>query len=339
MEDAGGEHQTLRKLGLAEEEAEAYLALVRSDLSAPELSEVTGWEAARSRSMLRKLHGRGLARRLPGGARYRLTPPDAALSELIDEQDAELRRLRGAVRLIAESHQEATWRPGGPEPDSYLEVVGGLEALRNQFEALQAEARHEIVGCTKLPILVTPIESGNVGEEEALSRGVSNRWIYERAVLELPGALEGIRRYAERGEQSRIIDTLPSKFTIVDRRVALIHVTEQTPAGQEILGLIMRHPELVGALDQFFELLWDTATPIQDASEAGSSETRRRPMAELVDYMAAGLTDATVARQLGITDRTLRRWMQELLLSLGAQSRFEAGFKLGRETARGQSSR
>ncbi|MDP9611903.1 MULTISPECIES: LuxR C-terminal-related transcriptional regulator [Streptomyces] len=39
------------------------------------------------------------------------------------------------------------------------------------------------------------------------------------------------------------------------------------------------------------------------------------------------LTDSAVARQLGMSDRTVRRVVAQLMERLGAQSRFEAGVR------------
>lgn len=43
--------------------------------------------------------------------------------------------------------------------------------------------------------------------------------------------------------------------------------------------------------------------------------------------LAAGYTDASVARALGISTRTLRRMTTVILEKIGARSRFEAGVR------------
>jgi DNA-binding NarL/FixJ family response regulator len=45
----------------------------------------------------------------------------------------------------------------------------------------------------------------------------------------------------------------------------------------------------------------------------------------LIGFLAAGETDAAIARRLGITRRTLQRRLRPVLERLGAQSRFQAG--------------
>lgn len=48
------------------------------------------------------------------------------------------------------------------------------------------------------------------------------------------------------------------------------------------------------------------------------------------DLMSIGLTDAAIARALGLSLRTVRTDIRQLLAALGARSRFQAGCLLAR---------
>jgi DNA-binding NarL/FixJ family response regulator len=50
----------------------------------------------------------------------------------------------------------------------------------------------------------------------------------------------------------------------------------------------------------------------------------------LVRLLAQGHTDASIARRLQVSERTVRRRVAELLLELGASSRFQAGVLLAK---------
>jgi DNA-binding NarL/FixJ family response regulator len=52
---------------------------------------------------------------------------------------------------------------------------------------------------------------------------------------------------------------------------------------------------------------------------------------EIVRRLAAGDKDEAIARGLGISLRTCRRYIAEILSATGAVSRFQAGFRLARE--------
>ncbi|MBD8609959.1 hypothetical protein IFT77_05635 [Frigoribacterium sp. CFBP 13729] len=51
---------------------------------------------------------------------------------------------------------------------------------------------------------------------------------------------------------------------------------------------------------------------------------------DLLAFVAAGATDDVIARQLGISPRTLRRRLRDLFDELGASNRFHAGVEAAR---------
>jgi hypothetical protein len=138
------------------------------------------------------------------------------------------------------------------------------------------------------------------------------------------------------GEEARVLPTLPSKLFIFDRRIALVHATEVTPRGPEIVGVVMRHPELVSTLYELFERMWKAATPIPvtgDISRADPGEEQEPEDEVLVQSLAAGMKDESIARQLGLSHRTVARRVGKLLEREQAASRFQAGYRLGLEAA------
>ena len=92
---------------------------------------------------------------------------------------------------------------------------------------------------------------------ELLQRGVAVRGIYAREVLEMPGSLTMIREWVAAGEQARVLDSLPLKMVIADRREALVPLNLSEP-GME--GAIAIHASpLLEALTVILELGWTPA--------------------------------------------------------------------------------
>ena len=54
------------------------------------------------------------------------------------------------------------------------------------------------------------------------------------------------------------------------------------------------------------------------------------PVTTLVNLLASGRKDEAIARQLGVSGRTLRRRIAEVQDQLGATSRFQAGLQAAR---------
>ncbi|WP_327137913.1 LuxR C-terminal-related transcriptional regulator [Streptomyces sp. NBC_01340] len=94
----------------------------------------------------------------------------------------------------------------------------------------------------------------------------------------------------------------------------------------ETAALVYRSP-LCEALVELFEASWRQATPVfgSEAQETEEQPDLSETDRALLDLLHAGLKDKSVARQPGLSERTLRRRITDLTPRLGATSRFQAG--------------
>ncbi|TDB83911.1 response regulator transcription factor [Actinomadura sp. KC216] len=88
----------------------------------------------------------------------------------------------------------------------------------------------------------------------------------------------------------------------------------------------MRSPSVVRGVVSLFEATWDQATDLadyrRDRPPALSEESLR-----ILRLLAGGLKDEAAARRLGMSLRTYRRRVAEILTLLDAGSRFQAGLR------------
>ncbi|TDD84276.1 LuxR family transcriptional regulator [Actinomadura darangshiensis] len=129
---------------------------------------------------------------------------------------------------------------------------------------------------------------------------------------------------AKAGAQVRICPTpLPHETIIVDRRAAIL-------AGPAVGGVreytVVRSPGVVKGVVSLFWATWETSIELadyrRDRPPALSEESRR-----ILRLLAGGLKDEAAARQLGMSLRTYRRRVAEILTLLDAGSRFQAGLR------------
>jgi Bacterial regulatory proteins, luxR family len=156
---------------------------------------------------------------------------------------------------------------------------------------------------------------------EAIRNGRSSRAIYPvRAMHDAP---EGLAARAATGEQIRVLPDLPSRLLVIGDS----HAVVPEPLGYADMPLsVLRQRGLVEAMTQWFELLWERAVvPTLDSGEA-RSDLR----GFLLQQLAAGAHDEQIARLLGISLRTVRRRVADLMSELGADSRFQAGVEAAR---------
>jgi DNA-binding CsgD family transcriptional regulator len=165
--------------------------------------------------------------------------------------------------------------------------------------------------------------SAKVPPPEVLARGVRFRNIYARAVLDVPGSDEMIRRCIEGGWELRMLPELPMKMVLVDDRAALLPLD---PTGVEG-AVLVRSPVIVAALRMFFELLWSRATGL-----GPGADPRLSPLhSTVLRLMAGGLTDAAIGRQLGTSERTVRRHISTILERMNVDNRITAAAVAVRE--------
>jgi DNA-binding NarL/FixJ family response regulator len=135
-----------------------------------------------------------------------------------------------------------------------------------------------------------------------------------------------LHRVMARGAQVRISSTpLPHETIIIDRRVMIL-------AGRDAPGLreftVTTSPTLVGGVYALFQAAWETATDLA-AYLGGDVPHLDANSLTILRALGAGHTDETAARQLGLSLRTYRRRVAELMAKLEAGSRFQAGLRVG----------
>jgi DNA-binding CsgD family transcriptional regulator len=200
-----------------------------------------------------------------------------------------------------------------------IEVVTGKDHIARRFFHLEATAQREILVFDRPPYVLPPGHATQrAAELELLARGVSVRCVYDRSCLDDSGGAALLTALSRAGEQIRLAADLAVKVAIFDRSAALLPLSEESGDDRVV---IIRRSTMLTVLIAYFELVWRDATPFLLAGEPARSDDTGR----LLSLLAAGLGDAAIARQLGVSERTVGRRVRLLMDELGAASRFQAG--------------
>jgi Sugar-specific transcriptional regulator TrmB len=311
----------LDALGLSPDSETVYEALLRGGpASAPELATGTGLRLARVRALLRQLEADALVTRGQGSpTRYAPVDPDIALDVLLLRREEQLRRARARARELSESyHREAPAR----DPAQLVEVVVGRDLVTQRVQQAQRSARHQLRYLDKPPYASDPTNS-NQAELDFLRDGGEARVVYEPAALDIPGRLRDLEAGIELGEQARSHPQLPTKLILVDDRLGLLPLLP-SPMPAIDSCVIVHRSSLLDALSALFEAYWGLAAPLRFDSTVDHTEPDQR---RLLALMGAGLSDAAIGRQLGISYRTLQRRIHDLMAGMHAQTRFQLGVR------------
>jgi DNA-binding CsgD family transcriptional regulator len=311
-------------LGLTSDQEAVYVALV--DVPSATLEEISQrCPGVPAGQVIADLERAGLVSRLadsPGsGVAYTAAPPDVALELLVRSRQQELARARLSVAELAGRYRQARVSAG---PHEVIEVGTTMEATALRWEQLQRSARQQVRSFDRPPY-ISPSPLNNPVELEMLATGVAYRAVYHPAGLALPGRPAAMRTMIAAGEQARVTQSVPVKMFIADDQMGLIPLEV---GGSAEAGLIIRASSMLDTLVALFELVWERAIPVHADGDLPSGGTGPgQEEATLLGLLAAGLTDAAIARHLGTHPRTVQRRVRELLDRLDAGTRFQAGLQ------------
>ncbi|MER7172356.1 winged helix-turn-helix transcriptional regulator [Streptomyces mesophilus] len=315
----------LGAIGLDEAQETAYRALVM--LGAADVADLAhrlSLAEVETERTLRRLEHHGLAAQSTARqGRWVAAPPGVALGALLTQQRHELEQAELAAALLAEEYRAQV---DEPSVHDLVEVVTGAGAVAQRFLQLQLGATQEVCALvTGRPTVVSGYD--NNAEAQATARGVAYRVIVERAVLDLPTGLLELSTALRRDEQVRVVDRVPTKLVIADRTLAMVPLTSRDA---EPAALVVHASGLLESLYGLFSSVWREALPLRlgedDELYAEESDGPDATDLEILSLLLAGLTDASVAKQLDLGLRTVQRRVKRLMELTGVTTRLQLGW-------------
>lgn len=316
--------EALRLLGIDHAAGQVYLALLEL---APAPLEAIGSAAGLGRAELvtayAALVDAGLASAAEEGEDVVApVPPTAGLEILARHRAAEVEESRIAVGGAFESFRRQRLAAYN---DHLVEVVTG-EAVGPRIRQAWASAREQIRQFESPPYF--PLPGATDDALATLARGVTQRVVYSRESLEHPGHLRDvIEPCVKAGEQARVLPSVPVKLVIIDDAYALVSLSIKEADVHNTM-LVVQPCGLLSALVALFEQSWRNALPFHGRSTrpGGLPPGDRR----LLWLLAGGASDEVIARELGISRRTLFRRLSVLMARLGAANRFQMALQAQR---------
>ena len=319
--------------GVSGAEEELYRHFLRNPgTSAEDLHLLLRTDAPAARCLIGRLRELGLLQ--PGGDDGKIFPtdPEIALARLVALRlhalHQELQRVTRSRHVIDGLRAEQGARTCPPQG---IEQLEGLAQIRNRIDDLAFFARDEILSVEPY----TKLSPENIARSRPLDmrclrRGVRIRNVVVHAALQDPATAGYLRELAANGAAIRVTASTAERLLVYDRRAALVPMdTNDTSRG----ALLAHRSGLVSNIIALFERIWDQAEDLARATgrregpaDEGLSETEQRVLIS----MCTGGKDETGARELGMSVRTYRRHIADLMQMLGAGGRAQAAL-LARE--------
>lgn len=293
----------LASLGLSELDESVYRALLRK-------AEVGGEQQAITRLVELELA------HLDEDGRAVAADPEIAVPRLIKrrlrETNAEMHQISGAWEVVpALSAERAS--ATATSHDSFERIEGAARVndriwslSQDATEVLAVHHKQRQIRMDHLPRFV-----------ERLAQGVQWRTILPREHLNDAAVAEYCLRLHRAGDRHRLTDEVVQQMVILDRSVAFVPTV---PNASGVGALMIRQVGAVATLVDLFERVWAHASDLEPAEQSGLTGRER----QILHLVATVVKDEIAAREMGISVRTYRRHVADLLCRLEMPNRLQA---------------
>ncbi|QKG20128.1 hypothetical protein [Actinomadura verrucosospora] len=155
----------------------------------------------------------------------------------------------------------------------------------------------------------------------ATATEAKHRAIYQSNNVEDPAARTKVEAIAQAGGEVRFLARTVMRMKIADEVVALIPLMLSVSTS----ALLIRSSVIVGALREYFELLWERAIPY--AAPGRNTGDLTQEQLRILQLLVQDLSDEAVSDQVGTSLSTVRRRVSEIRAFLGAENRFQVGLE------------
>ncbi len=155
-------------------------------------------------------------------------------------------------------------------------------------------------------------------------RGIAVRMLCAPDTMLTEDGAEFVEHAVANGIEARVSESPLPELLMVDDRVALVRPDPDGTAH----ATVAYAPSILHTLRALFTSTWRSARPALDQPAGGHQLPSGGPLTrDILDCLSAGHKDDAAARRLGLSVRTYRRHVAEILREMGAASRFQAGVR------------
>ncbi|MHA7210098.1 helix-turn-helix transcriptional regulator [Arthrobacter sp. MDT1-65] len=253
--------------------------------------------------------------------------PDVALADLVDADERSLQDLK--ARISSQRRELSSLLP------TFLEARKNVLASTSVETLEDPHLIHRVLidygrDVTEKVYIAQPGQgsTADVHEEsirkdlELLENGVRRRTLYDTSLRDHVPTRRAVEAIAAGGGEFGVLPFIPLRILIFDEKLALVgrQLTRDDKA-----ALVIRDSSLINIFTLLFDVAWEISESFlaPERVESPLSSLQRA----IIQGLANGLSDESIARRLDINVRTCRRHIAWMLDTLRAESRFQAALK------------
>jgi hypothetical protein len=252
--------------------------------------------------------------------------PDTALSEVVEPIEIDIARLN--QRATATKKNILSFRKVYYESrersnrQAVIDLISGVNRVRSTLSEEVRRCTSEVL-CSHPGIFSDQAIEASIGQDlEMLARGVRMRSLFQHPVRVNASMRKLLEQLTEAGGEIRTCEEIVDRAIVFDREVAFLR-NRLGPTG----AVVVREPSTVDFIHRSLEQAWSMGLPYTggNASDRGYGIAADEVKLAIIRILASGAKDDMIARRLGMSVRTCRRHIAEIMNELQASSRFQAG--------------
>jgi DNA-binding CsgD family transcriptional regulator len=252
-------------------------------------------------------------------------PPDQAIEALIAREEA---RIAAAQRQMTEARESlGEFVTSFVESRSHRDAAGQVEQIDDPRVVTSRLFQLTRGASTRVSFMLPgealpqeALEPSSRLDDDLLRRRIPLRTIVTASSLTSPHWKAHLRSQVSKGAHIRSHASPPLRVVVIDNDIAVLP-RDGCPG-----AVIIHGRDLVVPAAALFDEVWQDSLAVSPSDAEGEetdiSEARIR---QVVTLLAQGHKDETIARRLGVSVRTVRRFVSAAVASLHAESRFQAG--------------
>jgi DNA-binding NarL/FixJ family response regulator len=301
-----------------------YLAMLRLAEPTEQALIDVGFTAEEVQHAVSVLIDRRLIDRVGDG--FAVPPPEVAIPAYAADLERQARTSRAAAAGLSQLYHRARSATQDDEQASGergSRRITSPEGLDRHSFRIVAAARERIVHVVARSVRndVALLE-GLVPMTSAEHDDVEHVLVVDSSFLEVEGAMAALATLRDAGVRVSLVPGVPFTALAVDAASAILDLTNLDPAGES--SALLHHRVHVAAVRTVLERIVLNATPLPRGLHPALPARSERD-SQILALLAAGASDSTIARQVGVSQRTVERRLRAIMDSLGATTRFQAG--------------